>query len=217
MRKNLRHKAYEKIKEMIIFLELKPGQKIFESDISAKLKIGRTPVREALLMLENEKLVVCGDTKGFTVRNLSPRDMNEYFKMRTLMENFAIPLLVERITPSEIRAIEKNIERATEAVENASFRDIIRYETQFHEILYRATRSEVFIDTMSYLVDKFQWLRAMGLSAAQGARESLDDHRQILHAIHEKDEKALKHLFEKHLQHAQEKVSLMRGLFFMGS
>lgn len=217
MRRNLRHNAFEKIKEMIILLELKPGQKIIENDISGKLKIGRTPVREALLMLENEKLVVCGDKKGFTVRNLSHSEMDEYFKMRNLMENFAIPLIVERITRSEIRALQKNIERAAEAVEKGSFRDIIRYETQFHEILYRATKSEIFIDTISYLVDKFQWLRAMGLSADQGARESLDDHRQILHAILQKDEKALKRLFGEHLYHARQKVSLMQGLFFLGS
>jgi DNA-binding GntR family transcriptional regulator len=108
MRKNLRHNAYEKIKEMIIFLELKPGQKIVESDISGRLKIGRTPVREALLMLENEKLVICGSKKGFTVRNLSPREMNEYFKMRMLMENFAIPLIVERITPGDKNLLQMN-------------------------------------------------------------------------------------------------------------
>jgi DNA-binding GntR family transcriptional regulator len=217
MKRNLRYNAFEKIKEMIIFLELKPGQRIFETDISEKLKIGRTPVREALLMLENERLVVCGDKKGFAVRSLSRGETDEYFKIRNLMENFAVPLIVERITNTEIRALEKNIERAKETIERASLRDLIRYESQFHEILYKATKSELFIDTVSHLVDKFQWLRAIGLSADKGARESVGDHRQILHAVRDKDRKALKHLFENHLKHAQEKVSLMQGLFSVGS
>ena len=210
MKKNLRHKAYEKIKELILFLDFKPGQKIVENEIAERLKIGRTPVREALLMLENEKLVICGEKKGFAVRNLSISEMKEYFKMRMLMEHFAIPLIVERITLSEIKALEKNI---TKAVESRKLRDIIRYETQFHEILYKATKSEIFIETISALVDKFQWLRAIGLSAEQGARESLNDHRRILDAIVNKDEKRLKKLIEEHLQHAEEKVSLVWGLF----
>jgi DNA-binding GntR family transcriptional regulator len=214
MRKNLRHKAYEKIKEMIIFLDLKPGQKIVETEIAEKLKIGRTPVREALLMLENEKLVVCGKKKGFVVRNLSLSEMKEYFKMRMLMEHFAIPLIIERITPSEIKAIEKNIIKAVEAVEKGKLRDIIRYETKFHDILYKSTQSDIFIETISALVDKFQWLRAIGLSADKGARESLNDHRRIFDAIINKDEKRLKKLIEEHLHHAEEKVSLVRRLIF---
>ena len=213
MKKNLRHKAYEKIKDLILFLDLKPGQKIVETEIAERLKIGRTPVREALLMLENEKLVICGEKKGFVVRSLSIGEMKEYFKMRMLMEHFAIPLIIERITPSEIKALEKNITKAEETVENCKLRDIIRYETQFHEILYKATKSEIFIETISALVDKFQWLRAIGLSAEQGARESLNDHRRIFDTIVNKDEKRVKKLIEEHLQHAEKKVSLVRELF----
>jgi DNA-binding GntR family transcriptional regulator len=214
VKKNLRHKAYEKIKELILFLDFKPGQKIVETEIAERLKIGRTPVREALLMLENEKLVICGEKKGFVVRNLSISEMKEYFKMRLLMEHFAIPLIVERITPSEKKALEKNITKAEKAVESGKLRDIIRYETQFHEILYMATKSDIFIETISALVDKFQWLRAIGLSAEKGARESLNDHKRMVDAIVNNDEKKLKKLIEEHLQHADKKVSLVRGLFF---
>lgn len=211
----MRHKAYQKIKEFILFLDLKPGQKVLESEISERLKIGRTPVREALMMLENERLVICGEKKGFFVRNLSAKEMKEYFKMRTLMEHFAIPLIIERITPSAIKALEKNLSKAEEAAEKGKFRDIIRYETQFHEILYKTTESEIFIETISGLVDKFQWLRAIGLSAENGARESLSDHRRILVSIVEKDEEQLKKIIEEHLQHAEEKVQLYAGAFLL--
>ena len=136
MKRNLRHKAYEKIKELILFLDLKPGQKIVETEISEKLKIGRTPVREALLMLENERLVICAEKKGFIVRSLSVKEMKEYFMMRMVMEHFAIPFIIECITPSEIKAIERNITRAEKAIESGELREIVRCETQFHEILY---------------------------------------------------------------------------------
>ncbi|MFC1862653.1 GntR family transcriptional regulator [Thermodesulfobacteriota bacterium] len=213
MKQNHRQRAYQKIKEMILFLELKPGHRIVESEISGRLKIGRTPVREALLMLENQKLVVSGNKRGFFVRNLSSKEMNEYFQIRILMEEFAIPLIVGKITSSEIRDLKKNIERATEAIKNNRSRDIIRYETQFHEILYRATKSEVFVDTISFLVDKFQWLRAIGMSADQDVKESLNDHIRILDAIIRKDDKKLKKIVKEHTQHLKKKVKIVQGLF----
>ena len=77
-----------------------------------------------------------------------------------------------------------------------------------------ATKSDIFIETISALVDKFQWLRAIGLSAEKGARESLNDHKRMVDAIVNNDEKKLKKLIEEHLQHADKKVSLVRGLFF---
>jgi len=55
---SLSEEAYSQIRSMIIRLELKPGSLISESDLMAKLKFGRTPVREALRALANEKLVV---------------------------------------------------------------------------------------------------------------------------------------------------------------
>lgn len=213
MKKNLRQKAYEKIKEMILFLEMKPGHKIFESEISERIKIGRTPVREALMMLENEKLVVSGNNKGFSVRSLSSKDIDEYFKMRILLEEFAIPLIIERITLSEIRLLEQNIENTEEAIGEASLQKIIRHETKFHEILYRATKSEILIDTISYLVDRFQWLRAIALSTEQEAQESLSDHKMIFEAIVDKDQRRIKKLFREHLQHGKRKVYAVQGLF----
>jgi DNA-binding GntR family transcriptional regulator len=213
MKKSFRHKAYEKIKEMILFLELRPGHKIVESEISNRIKIGRTPVREALMMLEKDKLVVSGINKGFIVRNLSSGEINDYFDIRILMEEYAIPLIVERITASEIRNLEKNLEKTEKAIVNSRLRYIIRCETQFHEILYRATKSEVFIDTISSLVDKFQWLRAISVGADQGARESLNDHKRIFDAIIDKDGKKLKKIFGEHIHHGKKKVEIVQGLF----
>ncbi|MEJ2726726.1 MAG: GntR family transcriptional regulator, partial [Deltaproteobacteria bacterium] len=212
MKKNLRHKAYDEIKKRIIFYDLKPGEKIFESDIAKKLKMSRTPVREALLVLENEKLLECTDKLGFIVRKLSSHVVSEYFDIRSVIEGFAIPLIVERITPSEMKILAKNLVEARRAVETIQMNNIIRYETEFHQILYNATKSDVFIETISHLVDKFHWLRAISLHAPGGAGESVSDHEKMLKALEKKDAGELKRLTKLHLQHAQEKFALMQGL-----
>ncbi len=64
----LRHKAHEEIKKKIIFFEIMPGEKLSDKQIAAELGLGRTPVREALLVLEREGLVQCSGKQGYFVR-----------------------------------------------------------------------------------------------------------------------------------------------------
>ena len=90
--------------------------------------------------------------------------------------------------------------------------NIIRYETEFHQILYKAAKSEVFIETISHLVDKFHWLRAIALHAPGGASESLSDHEKMLKALEQKNTSELKRVTKLHIQHAQQKFVLMQGL-----
>lgn len=212
--KTLRSKAYEEIKNKIIYFVLKPGEKIFEGEIAKDLKMSRTPVREALLMLENERLVECHPKLGFLVKKLTPKEVEEYFALRMAFEDFAAPFIIERITPTEIEALKRNVAEAEESVKKNELPGIIRCETEFHTILYRATKSDVFFHTISGLVDKFQWLRAMGLSAPEGARISLDGHKEILIAIEERDEESFKMLLRKHMQHGREKFEYMKVLLF---
>ncbi len=84
--------VYQQVKDKIIRLELPPGLQLKERQLSLELKIGRTPVREALQRLFWEGWVVAGDKKLF-VKNLSMKDVREIFQFRKIME----PLAVERI------------------------------------------------------------------------------------------------------------------------
>jgi DNA-binding GntR family transcriptional regulator len=212
-KETLRFKAYKEIKAKIISLYLKPGEKIFENEIAKALKISRTPVREALLILENEKLVECDGRIGFIVKKLNAKEIEEYFSIRKLFEAFAVPLIVERITASEIEALKKNITEAQAYLKRNDFHNIVQCETKFHEILWRATKAEVFFQTISSLSDKFQWIRAIALSAKGACRESIDDHKKILSLVERKDSTTLKKFIALHIEHAREKYALTQGLF----
>lgn len=211
----LRTKAYREIKNKIVYLDLKPGDKIFESEIAQVLNMSRTPVREALLLLENEHLVVCDDRLGFLVKKLTSKEIEEYFDIRMAFEVFAVPYIVERITPSDIDDLKKNIEYAEISVNNEDVRNIIKYESEFHDIYYRATKSDVFYQTISGLIDKFQWLRAMAISAPHGAHQSFSDHKEIMIAIGNRDQNKLQLCLKRHIEHARDRFEYMKP-FFMG-
>jgi len=210
----LRQQAYKIIKEKIVCLQIKPGERLFEADLAKNLKMGRTPVREAILMLENEKLVECNDKMGYIVRKLSREETYDFFALRMVIEDFAIPLIVKGLTNDIIAELERNIQMVKEYAEKNDFPNIIRYETEFHEILYRTTNSKVFIEVISGIVDKFQWLRAIALSAPGGVQQSLDEHIKILSAYKTGDISEVKRLTEQHIQDAKNKFISMEHIIF---
>src|SRR5688572_3458655 len=86
---NLREQVVEQIRTAIIEGRLKPNDHIVESSLTQMLGISRTPVREALILLEQDGLVVSYPNRGSYVRNFTSQDVDEVFSMRTMLENFA--------------------------------------------------------------------------------------------------------------------------------
>jgi DNA-binding GntR family transcriptional regulator len=214
MANTLRQKVYEEIKRKIVFIELKPGEKLSDKQIATELGIGRTPVREALLILSREKLVQCNGKQGYFVKKLTKDEADGYFAIRTALELFAAPSMIKGATPSVLKALDENIKRSERCGNKGDLRSVIHYHNEFDETLYKSTNSEVFIETISSLVDKLHWLRAIALRATGGLRESSDDHKRILRALEKKNVKELKRAIETHLRHAKEKYVAMAEIIF---
>lgn len=209
----LRFKAYKAIKEKIIYLDFKPGEKIFENELAKSLNVSRTPVREALLMLEHEKLVTCNDSLGFIVRRFSAKDIGEYFALRNAIEEFVILLVIEKITEEEIAGLKANIAEGERLIrEGGDIRAIIRSESEFHALLYRAAKSDILFDTISGLVDKFQWFRALALSVPEAAASSLSQHKKIIKLIEKKNIEGFKKMMRMHLDEARGRLIGLPGL-----
>jgi DNA-binding GntR family transcriptional regulator len=200
----LRFKAYKAIKEKIIYLDLKPGEKILENQLEKSLNISRTPLREALLMLEHERLVTCSDSLGFIVRRFNAKDVEEYFALRNSIEEFVISLVIEKITKKEIAGLKANIAEGERLIrEDGDIRAIVRSESEFHELLYRAAKSDILFDIISSLVDKFQWFRALALTLPEKANSSLSHHKRMVALIEKRDAKGFKKMMRIHLNEGQ--------------
>jgi DNA-binding GntR family transcriptional regulator len=212
-KKNLRIKAYNEIKDRILMFDLKPGEKIFEKDLVESLKISRTPVREALLMLERDRLVEWDKRLGFMVRRMQAQEIDVFFHIRELLEIYSAPLIVERITPQEIKALEKVLEKAVSHMENQDYRNLIRLNVAFHEILWRSVKSELFFQVISGLSDMFIWFRAIAARNRADFIESLECHKKILSAVQNKDAEELKMVLKRHLQHAKSDNLFVHGFF----
>ncbi|MCF8094306.1 MAG: GntR family transcriptional regulator [Desulfobacteraceae bacterium] len=210
----LREKAYRLIKNKVVYFELKPGDRILESKLAQDLKMGRMPVREAMARLESERLIVRTKGYGYTVNKLKNVEIKDYLEIRARLENLGVTLLIERATDKDIARMKKHVEKAVEIYKNGSLRKIIQSDTRFHDMMYRATKSEAFYDTISSLSDKTIIMRAAALQTGKGREMSIKDHIEMMKAIEKRDLVNLQGLVHEHIQYAPNHYESIRGFLF---
>src|SRR5512139_3886921 len=99
---------YEQLKKAIISGSIKPGEVLTEAELSQKYSIGKTPTREALLLLTHEHLLETIPRVGYVVSRLTIQDLLEIYYLRMILESEAVGLAADRISPDEIAQLEKN-------------------------------------------------------------------------------------------------------------
>jgi DNA-binding GntR family transcriptional regulator len=143
--------AYEAIRDMIVELEIPPGTRLVESDLAARLRVSKTPIREAIALLETDSLVQIAPYRGATVRWLSRSEMEEQRFLIDAVELPAFPLVVERIskqTLAELGRIIRQLRRARAKGDGPTFR---RLTAATHEVMFRPVgypRLERFVEIL---------------------------------------------------------------------
>ena len=143
--------AYEAIRDMIVELEIPPGARLVESDLAARLRVSKTPIREAIALLETDALVHIAPYRGATVRWLSRNEMEEQRFLIDAVELPAFPLVVERIskqTLAELARIVRQMRRARARSDGPTFRKLTALT---HEVMFRPVgypRLERFVEIL---------------------------------------------------------------------
>jgi len=143
--------AYEAIRDMIVEMEIPPGTRLVESDLATILRVSKTPIREAIALLETDSLVSIVPYRGATVRWLSRLEVEEQRFLIDAVELPAFPLVVERIsrqTMAELGRIVRQMKRARAREDGPSFR---RLTVLTHEIMFRPVgypRLERFVEIL---------------------------------------------------------------------
>lgn len=132
---NLRETVVEQIRQAIIEGRLKPSDHIVEAILTEKMGVSRTPVREALILLEREGLVVSYPNRGFYVREFTTTDVEHIFSMRVLLENFAAELNIERFTQQDFDKLDEMIEQQRRAIQDDDFARVRAIDMNFHRYI----------------------------------------------------------------------------------
>jgi DNA-binding GntR family transcriptional regulator len=134
--------ATELIRSAIVEGRLEPGQRLKEEELARELGISRTPVREALLVLQTEGLIDSAPNRGASVRSYDAADLEDLYLLRALLESFAARLAATRITDDEIAALRASCERFGELRARDDVTELVRENVLFHDVILAAARSE---------------------------------------------------------------------------
>lgn len=212
--KPLREVVFEALREAIMSGALPPGERMMEVQLAEELGVSRTPVREAIRKLELEGFVVMIPRKGAYVAGISLKDVADVFEIRTALEALAAGLAAERITDEELEEMERIVVLKSEAIKNNDLELLIETDTQFHEVLYRASRNEKLFQIINNLREQIQRFRTTSLASPGRMRLALEEHKKIIEALSERNISQAQQLAQDHIENAEN--SMLEALNLSG-
>lgn len=195
----------------IIKGQLPPGTHLLEAQLAEKLAVSRGPVREALLRLEQEGLVVSQPYRGKFVANISAQMIHEIYSLRRVLECFAAELAIERMGPGELEQLHNLFERMMAAVNAGHFEEFADIDLEFHRLFVAAAEHTRLLQMWETLTDVTHAFIVVNASLDQeNYRIIAEGHQAILQAFHDRDLAGIKAALTFHLGEAERRILATR-------
>ncbi|WP_170107298.1 GntR family transcriptional regulator [Roseibium marinum] len=177
-------KAYERLKADILNGELPPGFQAPEPDIADRLGMSRTPVREALIRLEAERLVELIPRRGAKVLAISRKDICEVFEILSVLEALAAGSAAkEKCGDLVLGGIEEAVISAEKALADNDMESWALLDDRFHRLIARSGGNARLDETISSLLNQVFRADMVLLRLNKGPAANSDDHRAMYDAI----------------------------------
>jgi DNA-binding GntR family transcriptional regulator len=134
--------ASEVIREAIIDGRLAPGRRLKEEELAGELGMSRTPVREALLLLQSEGLVESIPRRGATVRSYAADDLDDMYQLRAVLEGYAARRAATRISAEDVARLDESCARFDRLRAEDDLRDLVKENLFFHNVVLEAAGSD---------------------------------------------------------------------------
>lgn len=204
--RSLRIRVFNAIENAILDGEYKDGDSLNELRLSKELGVSRTPVREALMQLELEGLVRNVPNKGAVVVGVTEQDIHDIYEIRIRIEGLAARLCAENITDDELRALEQIVDLQEFYLLKNDTEQIWKLDSDFHKIIYDASRSRPLRFTLSNFHNYIKKARDISVQTEGRAEKTVAEHRAILDAIKEHNGALAEKLTADHISNAEENL-----------
>jgi len=194
--------VYEKLKEMILNNELKPGEKLKQENLAVILGVSRTPLLKALQMLKYDYLVESIPRRGMIVKKLSVKDLKDIYDVREGIESVAVRLVIERATDEQIQEL-KNI--WTKFIKQKIIdRHVYQIaDNKFHALLLDFSGNDVLKKTYS---NSFLQARVVQMGIIRMPEETIQEHIDLVEAIEKRDYLKADIILKAHLRNSKDNI-----------
>ncbi|MDN3242695.1 GntR family transcriptional regulator [Glycomyces tritici] len=202
-RTSYRERIGEALRAAVITGDLAPGRVYSVPVLAEQFGVSATPVREAMLDLVKEELVEPVPNKGFRVKVVSEAQLDEYTKLRELIEIPTTAALATTADPADIEALRP---LAQAIIDAAAEEDLIAYveaDMRFHLEMLALSGNATLVETVRNLRQRSRLYGLTALMELGELEESAGEHMEILHGLLTRDTEYVRQVMELHLSHVR--------------
>ncbi len=198
---SLADQVFDQLEADILSGKYKRGEILTELKISENLGVSRTPVREALHRLAVEHIIE-ETARGCVVVGINEDDLKDIYEIRCVIEGMAAEKAATRITDKELARLSELVDLQEFYSVKKDANHIESVDNEFHELIYKFSGSNVLYSTLVPLHKKIQKYRKAAVENQRRAEHSVEEHREILNALSQKDKDLAKEKMTEHVKNA---------------
>lgn len=179
----LRDVVFNTLREAILTGDLLPGDRLMEKQLSERLGVSRTPIRDAIRKLEMEGLVKMVPRKGAEVAQMTEKDIRDVLEIRATLEALAVRLACERMDPGAIEELETLRDEFALAANKKDITELIKKDTEFHEAIFASTKNDKLIYIISNLRGQIYRYRVKYIQEMEDYQKLVQEHGEIVESI----------------------------------
>ncbi len=195
----IRGRVYKEIKRDILSGSIPPGSRLLEGRLAKELKVSRTPVREALHVLEMEGFLESFPRVGYRVRQITWEEALEIYEIRALLEPLAAKKAMENNDQSYIDLLQQAIMKSEAACREDRLDVFFHYDEVFDEVIIRASGMKTLLGLWATLRQRLKLYRMQVQSSVSIRLKAVKGHRRIVKCLKAGDAAAVKAAIRAHL------------------
>ncbi len=202
----LRNVVFNTLRDAILRGDLQPGERLMEIHLAKKLGVSRTPVREAISMLEQEGLAVTYPRRGAQVAKMTVKDLDDVLEIREVLDTLAASLACCNMNSDDINNLAAACADFEKATRGNDIREVVRTDEAFHNVIYEASGNPRLRAILLNLKGQMYRFRFEYVKDKSNYPFLIKEHKDILEALKTRnEEEVIKHT-KKHLVNQMESV-----------
>jgi len=202
----LTDRAYERIHHVIITCAIAPGTEISEPQLCAQFRLGKAPVRMALIRLAHDGLVRAFPRRGYVVTPVTVKDIHDIFELRLMLEPAAARMAAGKVDTQRLRMLDDVCRAGYQSSDIKSITRFLDANKAFHVAIAQATGNGRLAGMIAQLLDQMTRLLHLGLGLRNRSQEMQHEHRALLKALARGDGETAERISREQVEAARNMV-----------
>lgn len=202
----LRDVVFRTLRQEILTGELKPGERLMEIHLANRLGVSRTPIREAIRILELEGLVTMTPRRGAEVANITEKNLRDVLEVRRVLDALAASLACDRITDEEKEQLRAACDTFAKATETKNVTTIARADVALHDIIIKAAGNERLAQIVGNLSEQMYRYRFEYIKDVSKHQSLIEEHRIIYESIIKQDKETAAKAVKMHIDNQEKSI-----------